>query len=242
MLRKSLISLCLLVTLTACVTQERTTTGAAAANPTDEGRVVTAESTDERSQKLYLDLIAQLIAEGKLNAALAHLDEYRLRVIGDPVADLMRADVLARLGRYNEAAAAVAPFVKRERGGNSTILQAKANKIAGRISAGRGKWNDAAIYFERSRSLTPSDPSVLNNLGYALAQIGQYKKAQQLLRQAYDLAPGSPQIRNNLIVAYYHGKMRKTAKSMFDQLDPVEKKAVAAMIKAWPNPPQAENL
>ncbi|MEN8723210.1 MAG: tetratricopeptide repeat protein [Alphaproteobacteria bacterium] len=242
MLRKTILGLGLALILTGCVTQERTTTGAGAAQPATQGQMVTANAQDERSKKLYLDLIGQLIAEGKLNAALAHLDEYRLRVVGDPVADLMRADVLARLGRLNEAAAAVAPFVRRERGGDNKAIQAKANKIAGRISAGRGKWGNAVVYFERSRSLTPSDPSILNNLGFALAQTGDYARAQQLLRQAMDLAPGSPQIRNNLIVAYYHGKKRKTAKAMFDQLGAVEKKAVAAMIKAWPDAPDLQNL
>lgn len=242
MLRHSLVSICLGLTLTACVTQERTTTGAAAASPAAEGKTITAQASDEKSQKLYLDLIARLIAEGKLHAALAHLDEYRLRVVGDPVADLMRADVLARLGRDREALAAAQPYITGTSGGaNNSALQAKANKIAGRISARHNLWPQAVTYFERSRALAPSDAATLNNLGYALAQTGNYSRAQHLLRQALDLAPTSPQIRNNLILVYYHGKQRKKARAMFDRLPQADKEAVAAMIKAWPAAPKPLN-
>ncbi len=166
MMRAGLICLSLIISLTGCVAQQRTTTGAAAAKPSADGNVVTARSTDEKSQKLYLDLIAQLIAEGKLHAALAHLDEYRLRVVGDPAADLMRADVLARLGRFDEAAVAVRPFLNGAQGAGNQAIQAKANKIAGRIYAGRGRWGDAAAFFEKARSLTPPAPAALSNLGY----------------------------------------------------------------------------
>jgi len=232
---KPIILVCLLcVGMSACAVEQRRL----ASSPLSSIKSNEAAKASEASQKLYLDLINRMIAQGSYDAALAHLDEYRLRVFYDPMADLMRADVLSRLGRDKEAATVLRPYLNSPKNDDRT---AKANKIAGRIYANRKNWTEAAKYYERARQASPSDPSVLNNLGYTLAQANEYKKAIQVLRQAYELSPDSEQIRNNLILAYYHGGKKRTAKSLFDDLQPVEKEAISQMIRAWPDAPPSLN-
>lgn len=233
--RKLLFCSAVILGMAGCVANPPGASGGAGATQAGAAEGVPPPGPSEASQRLYLDLISRLIGQGSYDAALAHLEEYRLRVPNDPNADLMRADVLSRLGRDTEALDILVPYVL---GDDKGPLNAKGYKIAGRIYAGKKRWDRAVKYFEKARAAAPSDPSTLNNLGYALAQDGDFKRSIQMLRQAYDLAPQADQIRNNLIISYYYGGKRKTAKSMFDDLEHIEKKAVSAMIKAWPEQPK----
>lgn len=68
----------------------------------------------------------------------------------------------------------------------------------GTVMAKQGKYDEAVPFYERALTLSPNNPTVMNNLAMAYAMTGDPKKAEGILRQALD-APGStPKVRENL--------------------------------------------
>ena len=68
----------------------------------------------------------------------------------------------------------------------------------GTVMAKQGKYADAVPYYERALTLSPNNPTIMNNLAMAYAMTGDPKKAEGILRQAL-VAPGAtPKVRENL--------------------------------------------
>ncbi|MGL4397385.1 MAG: tetratricopeptide repeat protein [Hyphomicrobium sp.] len=68
----------------------------------------------------------------------------------------------------------------------------------GTVFAKQGQYKQAIPFYERALMLSPSQPSVLNNLAMAHAMSGDAKKAEDLLRQAEVAGASSPKVRQNL--------------------------------------------
>lgn len=68
----------------------------------------------------------------------------------------------------------------------------------GTVMAKQGKYADAVPFYKRALTLSPDNPTVMNNLAMAYAMTGDPKKAEGILRQAL-VAPGAtPKVRENL--------------------------------------------
>ncbi len=64
-------------------------------------------------------------------------------------------------------------------------------------------WRDRLTVFERAAELNPESPRVLNNLGLAVADRGDYDRAMELYRQALRIDPSDHAIQSNLGVALF---------------------------------------
>lgn len=60
------------------------------------------------------------------------------------------------------------------------------------------KWDEAVVHFQAALAWTPNDPAAMANLAVGYIHQGQLTKAEELLRRAVALDPGSAPARNNL--------------------------------------------
>lgn len=147
---------------------------------------------------LYLGIVNGLIKQGRYEAAIAFLDQYKESQAQSPRYQLLRGEALLGAKRYADADLAFNAAVKSD-------LAAQAWSGLGRVEAAQGRWDTATDDFAHASRLDPANPSYLNNLGYAKLQQGetggQLAGAETDLKRAYELDPNSNTIRNNLILA-----------------------------------------
>ncbi len=75
----------------------------------------------------------------------------------------------------------------------------KLTSARGTVLAKQGKFADAIPFYERALSISPGQPSVLNNLAMAHAASGQPAKAEEILRKTLATS-GDPKLRQNLAI------------------------------------------
>ena len=68
----------------------------------------------------------------------------------------------------------------------------------GTVMAKQAKYTDAIPFYQRALTLSPNNPTVMNNLAMAYAMTGDAKEAEQILRQAVSTSGATPKIRENL--------------------------------------------
>ncbi len=176
-----------------------------------------------RQRTLYLEVIEGLRKDGRAHAALAHLDAYDAAYPKDAKAQILRADCLADIEDY-----AAAEVIYRKQIAGAVGDQAQAG--LGRMDARRGDWAAAAADFAGAVKRRATHAPYLNDLGYALVMAGRSEEGMFRLRQASELSPNDPMIRNNLIVALARGGRADDAARMIAEIaDPAERQRVKAM-------------
>jgi Flp pilus assembly protein TadD len=178
--------MCLL--LSACTVSQLATRLTRPERPAADGL------SDQAQEKLYLGVIEGLIRQGRYQAALAFLDEYK---VASARAEILRGNALLGAGYPHEAI----PVYRRA---VDSDYAAAAYNGMGRSEAARGGWADAVEDFRRASAIEPANAEYLNNLGYARLHLGSAEcgpLAESDLSRAYELDPGSQTIRNNLILA-----------------------------------------
>lgn len=147
---------------------------------------------------IYLGVVNGLIQQGRYEAAIAFLDQYRVSQAPNPRYQLLRGNALTGAKRYAEAIAAYQVAI-------NSVFAAQAYSGLGRTAAAQNHWDAAAENFRRASLLDPSNAAYLNNLGYAKLhqdwKPGTLDAAETDLKRAYELNPDSATIRNNLILA-----------------------------------------
>ncbi|WP_174544435.1 tetratricopeptide repeat protein [Sphingobium chlorophenolicum] len=166
------------------------------------------EAPDMRG--LYLQLIHQARSDGRPRAALAYLDDFERRYPGDVEARLLRVNSLIDLGQIDAAEAVPLP------GG---VEDGGVGAVRGHLLAARGRWAEAAAFYERAGRGRPADALLRNAWGYALLRAGRAEAAIEALRGASDLAPGDAVIRNNLMLALLVGGRRVEAEAGLRRVD-----------------------
>jgi tetratricopeptide (TPR) repeat protein len=92
-----------------------------------------------------------------------------------------RALTAEQLGRIDEAVADLARVVKNEPN-NAEALNALGYTLVdmtGRVTEGKQ-------YIEKALKLKPSDPAILDSMGWAYYRLGEHEKALRYLQQAFD--------------------------------------------------------
>lgn len=180
----------------------------------------------ENSRDLYLGIVDKLRQGGKSRAALAYLDDYDNRHPGDVRAQVLRADAFLDIQDYDRAEAIYRQLLTGDQA-------AAAYDGLGRVAVGRGDWTKARAQFHEAVRREPINVKYLNDLGFAEMRIASYDEALFTLRQASELAPTNPQVRNNLILCLDVAGQGDTAKAMIARItDAKERRAVEQMVKA----------
>jgi Flp pilus assembly protein TadD len=175
------------------------------------------EAPDTRG--LYLQLIHQARSDGRPRAALAYLDDFERRYPGDVEARLLRVNSLIDLGQIDAAEAVVLPGGADDGG---------VSAVRGHLLAARGRWAEAADFYERAERARPADALLRNAWGYALLRAGRAEAAIEALRGASDLAPQSAVIRNNLLLALMVGGRGAEAEAGMRRIDGTLRRKLAA--------------
>lgn len=159
-------------------------------------------------QGVRLQLIEDLMGNGKYHAALAHLDATGLDT---PRAQYLRAELL----RQTDRAAEAVPLYRALLDG---CLAGQANHGLGLIAGRERRYADALAHLTEARRRLPTDARVRNDLGYALLLGGDRKTARHELMTALDLDPGQPLAARNMVLLLLVTGEARTAQSMAEQL------------------------
>lgn len=217
------IALCLLLPLLAgCATVSQVATRMAAAQPAPDA------FSDKTQEDLYLGIIDGLIKQGRYEAALAFLDQYRTP---SPRSLVLRGDALVGAGYPLEA-------IPAYKAATQSAYGAQAYNGMGRAESAHGAWAAAIEDFRRASAIEPANAEYLNNLGYARLQLkaqGSLAVATEDLKRAHELDPDSAAIRNNLILASYMANDHARMQGLLDTIsDSGQRAAVKTFVNSWP--------
>ncbi|HVV27828.1 MAG TPA: tetratricopeptide repeat protein [Rhizomicrobium sp.] len=177
--------------------------------------------------ELYLGIVDGLIHQGRFEAAIAFLARYQKTGPETARFRKLTGDALSGAGRYDEAIAAY-------RGALKSDLAAAAHDGIARAEAARGDWQAAADEFRAAALLDPANAAYLNNLGYAQIRLNvQPAAAANALRRAYELAPTSVRIRNNLALALSRYADHGQLLALLDSIPASERSHVAGFVEHW---------
>jgi len=151
------------------------------------------------TRSLYLDLIQQARADGRARAAIAFLDDYDRHYPGDVQARVLRINCLLDLHQIDEAEGVMKQLRPADQTGS---FAAQVDAVRGHVLAARDRWGDSVPFYTAAVAADPTSAWLRNALGYSLLRDHQADRAVEALRDARDLAPDSPIIRNNLWLAY----------------------------------------
>ncbi len=170
-------------------------------------RIAAASGDASRAERLYRDVLARapssrrvrdlarhLAANGKRDAAIAVLTDWRQRHTDDTEAGVLLGNLQLDAGHMT-AAEAVYRRVLEADPDNVRAL----NNLA--VLEGRRDGERSLEYAERALALAPDDPAVLDTAGWLRVQQGDVDGGVQLLERAVAAAPGVGQIRLHLAVA-----------------------------------------
>jgi tight adherence protein D len=178
-------------------------------------------------QHLYFAVIQGLHSAGRSQAALAYLDDFDKRYPDNIDAEILRGNAWVATGQ-NEKANQI--FQKAVKEG----AVSEGNEGLGKVCAKIQDWLCAARHFAIASRAKPTDPKLLNNLGYALLMSARIDDAYDPLARAVELQPTDKQIRNNLLIAEYWGDRRAAAIARIEEIDDNhERNAVRQFISQW---------
>ncbi len=143
-------------------------------------------------QKIHLDLVRGMMAQGQYYAALAHIQEQRNRGYKANDLRLLEAEAQRKLKRFADAEQTYRLLL-------TTTLAAEAHHGLGLLYAGRDSAQSLAN-LRKAVQMRPAAAAMRNDFGYALMLAGRYNEALPELATASELAPEQMQNTNNLIM------------------------------------------
>lgn len=151
-----------------------------------------AATGPKEDAKLYSDLIAKLIQQNKLYAAMAHLEERQKAFGNTDQLRVLRADILRKMGQDAPAQVIYTKLLNSQYAAQADhglgLIYAKKNLAAG------------ARYLKAAVDSEPTDAQMRNDYGYALMRQGKYPQAYTQLATAYQLDQKNQLNENNFIV------------------------------------------
>ncbi|AGA34140.1 putative pilus assembly protein [Thioalkalivibrio nitratireducens DSM 14787] len=147
----------------------------------------------DQDQKLTLNVVDQLVGDGRQYAALARLDTMPAEL---PEVALKRAQILRRIGRDEEAEQEFQRSLARCSSGH-------AHHGLGLLRADAGDYRAAAEHLKLAREHLPVDPRIRNDYGFVLMVLGETEEAHFELMSAMDLSDGDRRPIHNLLLLYF---------------------------------------
>jgi len=167
---------------------------------------VRCQSEPNQEQDLALSLAQEMASEGRLHAALAHLQ----RLPHDsPEVRLRKARVLRSLGR-EEARAQYQSLL-------STCLAAAGEHGLGQLAAARGDQVEARERLERAAHMEPTDARVRNDLGVIYLRQGRTEDARFEFLTALELDQKSQVAALNLLTLLFYADQWQPAAELISR-------------------------
>lgn len=181
--RLTLPCLCLLLATGGCVPQQATRAQAAA---------VAGCGPMETGAQTRLAMIRKRLDDSHPYAALAHLESSE---VAGPAADDLRADILRRIGRVEEAKKLYQSLLH-------TCLDGAGHHGLGLLAGQAGDLPASLEHLEKARRALPADAQVRSDYGYALLLDGNLDEARFELLTARDLDSDDRRIILNLLLLF----------------------------------------
>jgi Flp pilus assembly protein TadD len=147
-----------------------------------------------RSAATQPDLLISLIREaqdqGRYFAALAYTDAYIQKYGADAKVAALRADALRMTGQTERSEQAYRALIS---GGQPS----RGWHGLGLLAGSRGDYPLAVENFQHAAALSPTDPQILSDLGFARLSEGDIAGARLPLGQAAELDPANPRVLSN---------------------------------------------
>lgn len=140
-------------------------------------------------QGLLVNLAQEQVAEGRLHAALANLEQLPH---SNPDVQLRKAQILRHLDPQR------AKVLYRDLL-NGPCYEAAANHGLGQIAAAEGFHREAQGHLRVAAKLSPADPAIRNDLGLVYLHMRRLDEARFELMTALELAEGETQAAQNLL-------------------------------------------
>ena len=169
-----------------------------------------AENTPAKpdNKGMYIGLIKQMQAQGLFFASLAHIDAFEQQFGAQPEVQRLRGDAL-RETRQPEAAEAVYRSLLK------TSEASAAWHGLGLLAGQSGNFGAAVPLLQAAAKREPTNPIMLNDLGFALLRSGDKNGARVPLAQAAELAPENRKIIANLaLLLLVSGDLKKAGAVM----------------------------
>jgi Flp pilus assembly protein TadD len=180
----------------------------------------------DEMRSMHLSMIRALSDSGKVQAALAFLDDYEIRFPEDREARALRAEALLRVGRREESQVMFRKLLEED-------YRPAADFGLGQVHAAYRDWHAASKYFGEAARRAPTNVRYLNNYGYALMKIDDAKAAYNVLARAYQLKPNDERTRNNFILAATHSGHQADANKALGTIDTNDRESVTAFVQGW---------
>lgn len=144
----------------------------------------------DQDTAMRLDVVRKLMEQGRLYAALAHLDDLDTQALQ---ARYLRADILRRSERSVEARPIYESLLE-------TCLKGEAHHGLGLIAGRNGQLNNAAAELAQAAQLLPVNARVRNDYGYALLLKGELEPAKREFLTAIELDEEARLAETNLVI------------------------------------------
>ena len=146
-----------------------------------------------KAPEMMLSLIAEAQRQERYFASLAYIDAYQQQFGNDARVSVLRAEALRQTGQTALSEQAYRALL-------GTDQAADGWHGLGLIAGSRGQFDQAAEDLARAAKLSPMDPRILGDLGYARLRAGDAAGARVPLGQAAELAPDNGKVLANLAV------------------------------------------
>jgi len=166
--------------------------GGNSSGDTADIQTLSAARGADQEAGLYTDLIGQLIAQNKLYAAMAHLEQRQNQFGKTDELQIFKAEILRKMGRHQEAETIYRTLLK-------SPYAAQAYHGLGLIYAATDPAT-ALEYLQTAVDINPTNAAMHNDLGYAQLTMGQVALAHAEIITAYQLDDQSPLNINNYVL------------------------------------------
>lgn len=193
---------CTMLTLVACAqtgTPDARTVQAGAGN---------ACSVSGAEQELLLNLSQEMVAEGRLHAALANLEQLPP---GIPQVQLRMAEVLRDLAP--ERAKTMYRTLL-----NGTCYAASAHHGLGQLAAAEGFYREASGHLRVAAQLAPTDRNIRNDLGLVYLHMRRLPEARFELMTALELGETDRRAAGNLLTLLLYEDQWTQASELMNRL------------------------
>lgn len=178
--------------------------------------------------EIMLSLIRETQEQGRHFAALAYIDAYIQTHGRNARIDALRANALRMTDQANASETAYRSLLE----GEEAVTGWHG---LGLLAAADGDFASASGYLEKAAGLQPSNPDILNDLGFAWLQAGELGRARLPLGQAAELAPNQTKVLANLALLLLLQGQEGQAQALMDKagLSAAARKQVRHLQQTW---------
>lgn len=158
---------------------------------------------------LRLDMVRELMADGRMHAALAHLDELDSDATQ---ATYLRAEILRQSARSTDAKLLYQELTE-------SCLAGQGHHGLGLIAGRDQRFIEAETQLAKAAELLPVDARIRNDYGYALLINGKFATARHEFLTAMELDGTNPLAETNMVILLFLQGEPQKAKSFADKLN-----------------------